>query len=108
MIAEGVPLTNEDPGLLGNAKRMAGAAWIAGPEPWNEATLAQQRFALTDLADAFAITFELFFSAGDAAPPQALIDRILAPSGGRLRSGFRQQAPADWRTDVACNYEQIP
>jgi hypothetical protein len=49
------------------------------------------------IADQFAIAFLSLFKAGDAILLQALVDEILTPYGGRIRGGFRQQAPPSWR-----------
>jgi hypothetical protein len=50
-----------------------------------------------DLALRFEAAFTSLFATGNVAPVQGLIDVILAPYGGRLREGFRQRAPAEWR-----------
>ena len=46
---------------------------------------------------AFTDAFEHLYQSGNDSFLQNLVDDILKPFGGRLRSGFRQQAPASWR-----------
>ena len=50
-----------------------------------------------DLALRFEAAFTSLFATGNVAPLQALVDFVLAPYGGRLREGFHQRAPAEWR-----------
>jgi hypothetical protein len=45
----------------------------------------------------FTDAFEHLYTSGNDSLLQNLVDDILKPFGGRLRSGFRQQAPASWR-----------
>jgi hypothetical protein len=45
----------------------------------------------------FTDAFEQLYTSGNDSLLQNLVDDILKPFGGRLRSGFRQQAPASWR-----------
>jgi predicted nucleotidyltransferase len=49
------------------------------------------------IADQFASAFSSLFKTGNASPVQTLVDTILAPYGGRMRAGFKQQAPPSWR-----------
>jgi len=49
------------------------------------------------IADQFAIAFSSLFKTGNTTPAQILVDAILAPYGGRMRAGFKQQAPPAWR-----------
>ena len=48
-------------------------------------------------AERFKDAFESFYITGQVHLLNCLIDEVLEPHGGRLRSGFRQQAPAEWR-----------
>jgi hypothetical protein len=50
-----------------------------------------------DLALRFEAAFSSLFATGNVAPVQGLVNVVLAPYGGRLREGFRQGAPAEWR-----------
>jgi hypothetical protein len=45
----------------------------------------------------FATAFTALFATRDTAPVQSLVDAVLAPHGGRLRTEYRQVAPAAWR-----------
>ncbi|MGD0445707.1 MAG: nucleotidyltransferase domain-containing protein [Edaphobacter sp.] len=45
----------------------------------------------------FTEAFENLYASGNDSLLQKLVDDILKPFGGRLRGGFRQQAPASWR-----------
>ncbi len=47
-----------------------------------------------DFANRFDAAFAKLFAEGETAPVQALVDGVLAPHGGRLREGFRRNAPA--------------
>jgi hypothetical protein len=49
------------------------------------------------LATQFTAAFAALFATEDAALVLALVDSILAPYGGQLRTGFRQVASAAWR-----------
>jgi hypothetical protein len=49
-----------------------------------------------NIADQFASAFSSLFKTGDTTPAQTLVDAILAPYGGRMRDGFKQQAPPSW------------
>jgi predicted nucleotidyltransferase len=49
------------------------------------------------IADQFAIAFSALFKTGNATPVLTLVDAILEPYGGRMRAGFKQQAPPSWR-----------
>lgn len=53
--------------------------------------------ASSDLAQRFETSFHRLFMAGDGNQVQDLVDAVLRPHGGRLRDGFRQEAPAEWR-----------
>ncbi len=48
------------------------------------------------LAKRFEAAFSALFATGDTGPVQDLVDAVLSPYGGRLREGFRRQAPAAW------------
>jgi predicted nucleotidyltransferase len=48
-------------------------------------------------ADQFANAFSSLFKTGNTSAVQTLVDTILAPHGGRMRAGFKQQAPPSWR-----------
>jgi hypothetical protein len=43
------------------------------------------------------VAFTALFATSDAVAVQGLVDAVLAPFGGRLREGFLQSAPAEWR-----------
>ena len=49
------------------------------------------------LAAQFTTAFAALFATRNVAPVQSLADAVLAPYGGRLRTGYRQVAPAAWR-----------
>jgi hypothetical protein len=49
------------------------------------------------LAAQYTTAFSTLFETGEVAPVQSLVDALLAPYGGRLRSGYRKVAPATWR-----------
>lgn len=49
-------------------------------------------------AAAFESAFASGFASGDTADLAALVDKVLAPHGGRLQEGYRSAAPADWKT----------
>jgi hypothetical protein len=53
--------------------------------------------AYPELAAQFEAAFATLFASGDAALVEALADVVLGPYGGRLRTGYRQVAPAVWR-----------
>jgi predicted nucleotidyltransferase len=48
-------------------------------------------------AGQFASAFSSLFKTGNASAVQTLVDTILAPHGGKMRVGFKQQAPPSWR-----------
>lgn len=50
-----------------------------------------------ELAGRFDAAFEALFANNDANPVIELVDRVLKPYGGRLRDGFEEHAPPDWR-----------
>ena len=50
-----------------------------------------------DLEQRFTRAFELLYRKGEDAVLQQLVTEVLEPFGGRLRGGFRQQAPPTWR-----------
>ena len=67
---------------------------------WNATGKATpSALAATDptIADQFASAFSSLFQTGDASSVQALVDAVLVPYGGRVRAGFKQQAPVSWR-----------
>ena len=43
------------------------------------------------------VAFAALFATSDVVSVQDLVDAVLAPYGGRLREGFVQSAPAEWR-----------
>jgi Nucleotidyltransferase domain len=45
----------------------------------------------------FTRAFASLFEQGDALLVQELVDEVLGASGGRLRAGYKQHAPASWR-----------
>jgi hypothetical protein len=47
------------------------------------------------LATDFETAFAALFAGGEAAKVQTLVDGVLAPYGGRLREGYRQDAPPE-------------
>lgn len=49
------------------------------------------------LATRFEVAFTALFATSDVVSVQDLVDAVLAPFGGRLREGFVQSAPAEWR-----------
>ncbi len=49
------------------------------------------------LATRFEVAFTALFATSDVVSVQGLVDAVLAPFGGRLREGFVQSAPAEWR-----------
>jgi hypothetical protein len=49
------------------------------------------------LATRFELAFTALFATSDVVSVQGLVDAVLAPFGGRLREGFAQSAPAEWR-----------
>jgi hypothetical protein len=50
-----------------------------------------------DLASRFEVAFTALFATNDVVCVHGLVDAVLAPYGGRLREGFVQSAPAEWR-----------
>jgi hypothetical protein len=52
------------------------------------------------LATQFEAAFTALFAAGDVGYVQDLVDAVLMPYGGRLREGFQQSAPAEWRDQI--------
>lgn len=65
---------------------------------WTAAGKAFPR-ALRGTDPARAARFEAAFAVADAGPVQALADSVLMPHVGRLREGFRRNAPAAWRPE---------
>jgi len=53
------------------------------------------------LASRFFAAFSALFTHSNLQPAEELVDLVLAPYGGRLRAGFRQEAPAEWRDPPA-------
>lgn len=51
----------------------------------------------TGLEEEFTEAFELLFRTGEDSLLQDLVTGVLKTFGGRLRGGFRQQAPPTWR-----------
>jgi len=51
----------------------------------------------TGLDRKFASAFESLLIRDDDSDLQSLVDEVLSPFAGRLRTGFRQEAPASWR-----------
>jgi hypothetical protein len=49
------------------------------------------------VATQFEVAFDALFVGSDVVPIQTLVNTVLRPYGGRLREGFRQTAPAEWR-----------
>jgi hypothetical protein len=49
------------------------------------------------LALRFEVAFTALFATSDVEAVHGLVDAVLAPFGGRLREGFVQSAPAEWR-----------
>ena len=49
------------------------------------------------IADQFAIAFSALFKTGNTTSVLTLVDAILEPYSGRMRAGFKQQAPPSWR-----------
>lgn len=47
----------------------------------------------------FTSAFASLFEVGEAESIQDLVDEVLSSVGGRLRSGYIQQAPAEWRCE---------
>jgi hypothetical protein len=45
----------------------------------------------------FTSAFTSLFEDGEAELIQNLVDEVLSSVGGRLRAGYKQQAPAEWR-----------
>jgi hypothetical protein len=52
------------------------------------------------LATQFEAAFTALFAAGDVRYVHDLVDAVLTPYGGRLREGFQQSAPAEWRDQI--------
>jgi hypothetical protein len=50
-----------------------------------------------DLSDRFVAAFTSLLAKGDPALVQSLVDDVLRPYGGRLRTGFQLTAPSSWR-----------
>lgn len=50
------------------------------------------------LAIKFSMAFTAPFATKDTTAVQSLVNAVLAPYGGQLRTGYRQTAPAAWRT----------
>ncbi len=71
----------------------AGGNWSASGKAFPRALAAMD----AALAARFEASFNALLAAGDVGPVQALVDAVLAPHGGRLREGFRRDAPAAWR-----------
>jgi hypothetical protein len=51
------------------------------------------------LAADLAAAIEALVASGDSRAINAVVDRVLAPYGGRLIAGYAARAPADWRVD---------
>jgi predicted nucleotidyltransferase len=51
------------------------------------------------LSASFEAAFSALFCCNDVTLVQELVDRVLEPHGGRLRTGFRQQSPTAWRDE---------
>ena len=49
------------------------------------------------LAGRFTSAFTALISMGEDTEVQALVDEVLKPYGGRLRVGYQQTAPTEWR-----------
>jgi hypothetical protein len=78
---------------LGSFALRANGLWGAGGKGLTAALQKVQ----PDLERRFTRAFELLYAAGQDAAVQAVVSDVLEPFGGRLRAGFRQQAPASWR-----------
>jgi len=78
---------------LGDFALRAAGRWSASGKALPEALAAMEPTLSRD----FKTAFQLLFEAHETEPVQSLVDRVLQPYGGRLRSGFRLSAPAEWR-----------
>jgi hypothetical protein len=79
--------------VLGNFALSANGRWTAGGKA---VPAALQSFS-PDLERAFTDGFERLYTSGEDSLLQKLVDDILEPFGGRVRVGYRQQAPSSWR-----------
>lgn len=52
----------------------------------------------SDLAQRIDVAFAAFYDDRDARPIAEVVERALAPYGGRLMDGYRADAPDDWRS----------
>jgi hypothetical protein len=78
---------------LGGFVLSANGRWTAS----GKALPAALRNFSPSLEREFTDAFEHLYTSGNDSLLQKLVDHILKPFGGRLRGGFRQQAPASWR-----------
>jgi hypothetical protein len=78
---------------LGGFVLSANGRWTAS----GKALPAALRDFSSSLELEFTDAFEQLYKRGNDSLLQKLVDDILKPFGGRLRGGFRQQAPASWR-----------
>ncbi|HEX5233766.1 MAG TPA: hypothetical protein VFW25_00405 [Silvibacterium sp.] len=79
---------------LGSFVLSANGRWAAS----GKALPAALRNFNPGLESKFRNAFVHLFTSGKDSLLQELVDDILKPFGGRLRSGFRQQAPSSWRS----------
>jgi hypothetical protein len=76
-------------GALADFALGAGNHWSATGKAFPRALTAMDR----SLANHFGAAFGALFAARVTAPVQVLVDKVLAPYGGRLREGFCQGRP---------------
>jgi len=78
---------------LGNFVLAANGRWTAA----GKALPAALEIHSPGMQQAFTSAFEQLYTQGNDSLVQDLVSKTLKPFGGRLRAGFRQQAPASWR-----------
>ncbi|HEX5239189.1 MAG TPA: nucleotidyltransferase domain-containing protein [Sphingomicrobium sp.] len=78
---------------LGDFALRAADRWSASGKALPKALAAMEPTLSRD----FETAFQLLFETHETQPVQSLVNRVLEPYGGRLRSGFRLSAPAEWR-----------